>query len=94
LRIAGGEADFAIIRRRLLATFPAADISEFDGVRVDTGRAWLLVRTSVSENKLSFRFEGETKDELASLMDRVMNLLPEYAPLLLDRITQWRVWAA
>lgn len=89
LRISGHEAEFALIRSRVEEEFSSARISYFDGVRVDLPRSWFIIRPSVSENKLSFRFEGETAEELEGLLERVTRLLPGRGEALRRRLGQW-----
>jgi phosphomannomutase len=90
LRISGEGLDFAGVRHSLRTGFSDANISEFDGLRVETSGAWVLVRPSVSENKLSFRFEGGSRENLDSIMRRVLDLLPECSSLLSSQMAQWR----
>ena len=78
LRIPGGQGEFESIRRRLREEFAPSEVSLFDGIRVETANAWFLVRPSVSEHKLSFRFEAETSDALQGIVERVERLLPEH----------------
>jgi phosphomannomutase len=86
LRIPAGKEDFGEIRRRLRDAFAGVSVSSFDGIKIETPKAWFLVRPSVSENKLSFRFEGETREDLDWIVHRVMELIPEYAAPLEQRI--------
>jgi len=90
LRIPGGPGDFIQVRRRLRDGFPAGIVTSFDGLKIETLRAWFLVRPSVSESKLSFRFEGETPEELESIIDRVLRLLPAHAEFLEEQLLRWR----
>jgi phosphomannomutase / phosphoglucomutase len=90
LRIPGGRADFMITRKRLRAEFPYARLSHLDGIKVETPGGWILVRPSVSEDKLSFRFEGETPDELNAIIEQVLRLLPELGAALQSQLDLWR----
>jgi phosphomannomutase len=89
LRIPGNEAEFVVIRSRVEEEFSSATISYLDGVRVELPRSWFIIRPSVSENKLSFRFEGDTAEELEALLDRVTRMLPEHSMALHRRLDQW-----
>jgi phosphomannomutase len=90
LRIAAEGLEFAALRDALRSAFPQARISEFDGLRVEIPGAWLLVRPSVSENKISFRFEGETRETLDALLDRALERLPRCRPRLEPLLALWR----
>ena len=50
-------------------------ISEIDGIRASNKQGWFLVRASNTENVLSIRAEGHTKDDLENLKDLVNSLL-------------------
>jgi phosphomannomutase len=90
LRISGEGLDFDGVRHSLRAGFSDATISEFDGLRIETSGAWLLVRPSVSENKVSFRFEGDSRGNLDSIIRRVLELLPQCGSLLSSQMAEWQ----
>lgn len=90
LRISSEGLNFAGLRQTLCLGFPEAAIFEHDGLRVETTGAWVLARPSVSENKISFRIEAGNPQELESILDRVLSLLPQCAPLLETEIGKWR----
>ena len=90
LRISGDGVDFEGVRDALRTAFKDANIKEFDGVRVEVPGAWFLVRPSVSENKVSFRFEGDSRDNLNSMMNHVLELLPQCRSPLARQIARWR----
>ncbi|MHB8897196.1 MAG: phosphohexomutase domain-containing protein [Thermoguttaceae bacterium] len=48
-----------------------------DGVRIEFPDGWALVRQSVTEPALTFRFESTSDDELAILVKRFCDALPE-----------------
>ena len=89
LRIPRKAAEFAVIRSRVEEEFSSARISYFDGVRVELARSCFIIRQSVSENMLSFRFEGDTAEELEALLDRVTRLLPECNAALQRELGRW-----
>lgn len=92
LRVPGSAQDVIHIKNRLLERFDSDEITELDGIKVDSARHTLLVRPSVSERKLSFRFEGESADDLASIISHAQNLLPEYSAGLQSELAQsWNV---
>ncbi len=49
-----------------------------DGVRIDTPGGWALVRSSVTEPALTFRFEGLDWHALDDLVERFCDAMPEY----------------
>jgi phosphomannomutase len=49
-----------------------------DGVRIDTPGGWALVRSSVTEPALTFRFEGLDWHALDDLVERFCAAMPEY----------------
>jgi phosphomannomutase len=56
-----------------------------DGVRIDTPGGWALVRSSVTEPALTFRFEGLDWHALDDLVERFCDAMPEYGGELLAR---------
>jgi phosphomannomutase / phosphoglucomutase len=61
--------------RTTWADFPQRTI---DGVRVDTPGGWALVRSSVTEPALTFRFEGLDWHALDDLVERFCDAMPDY----------------
>jgi phosphomannomutase / phosphoglucomutase len=61
------------------ADFPQQTI---DGVRIDTPCGWALVRSSVTEPALTFRFEGIEWPALDDLVKRFCTAMPEYGDQL------------
>jgi phosphomannomutase / phosphoglucomutase len=64
------------------ADFPQRTI---DGVRIDTPGGWALVRSSVTEAALTFRFEGLDWHALDDLVQRFCAAMPEYGDELWAR---------
>jgi phosphomannomutase / phosphoglucomutase len=60
--------------RAAWSDFPQRTI---DGVRIDTPGGWALVRASVTEPALTFRFEGLDWHALQHLMEQFCDALPE-----------------
>ena len=56
-----------------------------DGVRVDLPGGWALVRSSVTEPALTFRFEGLDWHALDDLVERFCDALPEFGDELWTR---------
>jgi phosphomannomutase len=61
--------------REAWSEFPQRTI---DGVRIDMPGGWALVRSSVTEPALTFRFEGLDWPALDDLVDRFCDTLPEF----------------
>lgn len=61
--------------RSAWAGFPQRSI---DGVRIDTPCGWALVRSSVTESALTFRFEGIEWPALDDLVKRFCDAIPDY----------------
>ena len=76
----------AKIRRRLMrslaanANFPGARITTLDGMRIDYSDGWGLVRSSSSEEALTFRFEGNDETSLARVQGVIRKAILEYVP--------------
>jgi phosphomannomutase len=60
--------------RAAWADFPQRTL---DGIRIDTPGGWALVRASVTEPALTFRFEGLDWHALEHLAERFCDTLPE-----------------
>ena len=78
------EAQPAVIEhaRTAWAQFPQQAI---DGVRIDMPGGWALVRSSVTEPALTFRFEGLDWRALDDLVERFCDSLPELGDDLWQR---------
>jgi phosphomannomutase/phosphoglucomutase len=57
------------------ARFADRPQSTIDGVRVDFDDGWMLVRSSVTEPALTFRFEAQGAGQLGALVERICNAL-------------------
>lgn len=86
IRFHNDGADLAQISRRLARAFPEGRFDRLDGVRIETPDGWFLLRQSVSERKLSCRFEGNSTQGLQCLILRVLDFLPEYRNVLLNAL--------
>jgi phosphomannomutase/phosphoglucomutase len=64
------------------ATGWAREVGKLDGVRVTFPQGWGLIRRSVTEPLLTFRFEGRTPDGLRQVMAEFLAPIPEVAPLV------------
>jgi len=65
--------------RKLWAEYPQKTI---DGVRIDMPEGWVLVRSSVTEAALTFRFEGADGRQLERLVSRLCDAVPEFGDSL------------
>jgi phosphomannomutase len=54
-------------------------------VRIDTPEGWILVRSSVTEAALTFRFEGRDRGALERLMEKFCDNVPEFRDRLRPR---------
>jgi len=57
-----------------------------DGIRIDFPNGWALVRKSVTEPKLSFRFEGNSAEDLDRVVTEFCNDLPGLGQELLGQV--------
>ena len=78
IRIPATLQDFATIDRRLSDAFAGQEIIRLDGLKISFERATVLVRASVSEDKLSMRFEGDSAADLTETIHLLLDLLPEW----------------
>ena len=69
---------------RVRAAFREFPQSAVDGVRIDFPDGWALVRASVTEPKLTFRFEGRDAESLARILRSFATRLPGLGQRLLD----------
>lgn len=63
------------IREHFARQYPIIDV---DGVRVDFGDGWGLVRASNTEPALTTRFEASTEERLYAIRDRMLTALREF----------------
>ena len=58
------------------------DVVDIDGVRVNLGDGWALMRASNTQPVLVLRFEAKTKDRLKEIMQMVQDQLKKYEPVV------------
>ena len=63
--------------QRLRAAFSEERRLEIDGIRVSFPRGWGLLRASITEPKITLRFEGEDATSLREVMDAFLAPIPE-----------------
>jgi phosphomannomutase/phosphoglucomutase len=71
---------FELMRRK----FGDARITTVDGIKLTFPHGWALVRQSVTEPALTFRFEGTSKRDL----DQIVSMFCESVPGLSDEVTR------
>lgn len=72
------ERKFAVIdflRERFTGKYPIIDI---DGVRIDFGDGWGLVRASNTEPAITTRFEAQTWERVQAIHDEMLNVVEEF----------------
>lgn len=57
--------------------FEALPQTSVDGVRIEFPNGWALLRSSVTEPKLTFRFEGKTQDDLDQIVREFCDRVPD-----------------
>ncbi len=62
---------------RMATVFADYPQSTVDGVRVNFPCGWALVRKSVTEARLTLRFEGHSEEDLAAVVARFCDEFPE-----------------
>jgi len=70
LRVAVAPREQEEMLRRVDEAFPGLPRTRVDGVRVDFEEGWALVRRSVTEPSLTFRFEGTSEASLERVVAR------------------------
>jgi len=72
-------ADHPAFLEHVQKTFGDLPQTHVDGVRVEFPHGWALIRSSVTEHKLTVRFEGDSQDDLEGIVRDVCEGLPEIA---------------
>lgn len=85
LRIALDQDQQGQVVQHLRAAWADFQQTTIDGVRIDTPAGWALVRGSVTESALTFRFESIDWAALDDLVVRFCNTLPEIGDALWAR---------
>jgi phosphomannomutase len=78
LRISMAPAEQPALLEEVRAAWSEFPQSALDGVRIDMPGGWALVRSSVTEPALTFRFEGLDWHALEDLVERFCDALPEF----------------
>jgi phosphomannomutase / phosphoglucomutase len=76
IRLAVDDRDAFLSRVR--ESFADFDLSFVDGVRVDFPGGWLLARSSVTEPRITLRFEGDTAKDLSEVIYCFTDAFPEH----------------
>ena len=61
------------------ASFPIERIDELDGIRVSFPNGWALLRASITEPKVTLRFEGADPTSLKAVVDTFLEAVPDLA---------------
>jgi len=77
IRIPCSREKAQIILRQLIGAFPPRQVQLLDGVRIQFEDGWALVRESVTEPKITLRFEGVTQKALERVQSEVRKASPE-----------------
>jgi phosphomannomutase len=85
LRVAVDPAKHQPMIEHVRAAWSDHPQTTIDGVRVDTPAGWVLMRPSVTEAALTFRFESVDWHGLNHLVRRFCDTLPEAGDALWDR---------
>lgn len=76
LRVSLSPRDQASVVSHIRKTWSQYPQQTIDGVRIDTPGGWILVRSSVTEPALTFRFEGRDSTALENLVLQFCQSLP------------------
>jgi len=93
LRVPMGGEEAAQVFERVRTHWSDCPQSTTDGIRVDFSDGWALVRRSVTEPALTFRFEAGDDVSLARLVYRFCQALPQVGDGLWERYDTWAVEA-
>ena len=55
----------------------AYPLTLIDGVRVEFGFGWLLIRKSVTEEGITLRIEADTREQMGEIVDILLEYVPE-----------------
>jgi len=77
LRLPCGAAAQAAVLDQVRSAFADYPLTTIDGIRIDFPDGWALVRSSVTEAALTFRFEGINKEALDRLLREFCARMPE-----------------
>jgi phosphomannomutase / phosphoglucomutase len=78
LRITMPPVDQEAVLQRIRTAWGEFPQKTIDGVRIDMPGGWALVRSSVTEPALTFRFEGLDWPALDDLVERFCDAMPDY----------------
>jgi len=77
LRLAAEGRDREEAVKEVQGTFADLPQTSVDGVRIEFPNGWALLRSSVTEAKLTFRFEGRTQDDLDRIVREFCDRVPD-----------------
>lgn len=70
----------------IAARYPAERLLRLDGVRVEYPNGWALARVSITEPKITFRFESDTQEGLRAIAGEFLSGHPQMFLQVLDRL--------
>jgi len=68
------------------SAFPPWRVREIDGVRVEFEDGWALLRPSITEPKVTLRFEGDSAAALGEIVERFLTRVPQLRAPVRDRL--------
>jgi phosphomannomutase/phosphoglucomutase len=63
-------------------------ISRVDGIRAEYDHGWALVRASITEPALTFRFEGSSYEAMRAIANSFLAPVPELRQKILEMIDE------
>ena len=84
LNISDDKTKFEIVEKAIEYFTNNYDCDTIDGVRIQYGDGWGLVRASNTQPVIVVRFEAKTEERLAEIKDEVIGKLMEYGEIQLD----------
>jgi phosphomannomutase len=79
--------DDSIVRRLRAAVRPHSETA-INGIRMETGDSFILVRQSVTETAVTIRIEGLTQHSLEGLVSLCLAALTEFSQTVSEQLSQ------
>jgi len=70
IRVEAKPGEWEDLVARAERSFPPERVSRLDGIRVEFDDGWALTRPSITEPKITFRFEGDSQEALREVVRR------------------------
>ena len=84
MNISDDKTKFEIVEKAVEYFTKNFDCDTIDGVRIQYGDGWGLVRASNTQPVIVVRFEARTEERLNEIKDEVIGKLMEYGEIELD----------